>query len=253
MNALNGYKTYLVAAIAIAAAGVLANLGSLDPESAATIITTALLACGLRHGLSTEIGKAVAQTAHDYRKPTLNILFAAIMIGICFASTGCANPTHTSLTDDANVSQLDDKEQGRYRVDEKGNPSIDLATKTAPPTMFQTDKQGIWGGTTAQGAILNVPSFGQIWTPNDSSMDGVKIFGPEGQLVFSADRLTINASEQARVWAEQIGTVVESSTAKTQIEATRYIESLKASGEITADVAEILAQLWVPTFPESAD
>jgi len=53
MAALNGFKTYIVAALGVAAAAYGYETGALDPSQALQAIITALGLSTLRHGIAT--------------------------------------------------------------------------------------------------------------------------------------------------------------------------------------------------------
>jgi len=142
---------------------------------------------------------------------------------------GCANTTHGTLTDESNASEFREVDQGRYRVDDNGAPAMDLLTHSGPPTMTQADADGFWNATTGEGAVINLPNFGQVWTPNDTTMTNVEIFDPEGRPVFSADKLDVNVSNQAAIWAAQVGVITRAAENMTEIEYKRYVESLEAA------------------------
>lgn len=173
------------------------------------------------------------------------VVWALILVA---ALGGCANPTGVRLDDDANASRFTATNQARHRTTADG-PVMDISTLSAPPTTFQLDDQGVWAQTTGQGATLNLPGFGQVWTPNDAVMKGVQIFGPDGKAIFAADELSINVSDQAALWAAQLSTVVQATQGMTQTEANRYVASLEQAGKIATEVAALARDIYIPRLP----
>jgi hypothetical protein len=176
-------------------------------------------------------------------------LMCVVLLAVMLMATGC---THNQLdvapdgrisqaTSTANVSRLN------------GEGEQQAAYHGLAPTLLKQDIEGNWVNMPGPVGILSyVPSTGQVYviSPKDAVMTGVK-FTPQpapGQPAFEAATISMNLSEPLKQHVAAYVTAMQSLVGMTQVEATARIEQMKAAGEITADVANLLLTLFVPTL-----
>lgn len=179
---------------------------------------------------------------------------AAMLITLTLTA-GCANVQGVRLTDDGNEAALTATNQGRLHL-EAGpdgtltSPRIDLTSQTSPPTLVWVDQDGIVSGTTAVGGIVALGDIGQIWSPGDVEIADITVTtDANGTPTLKATGIKVNTSNQAAIWAAQISVVVAATESMSRIEADRYVASLEAAGKITAEVAQVVRDIYIPRLP----
>jgi hypothetical protein len=89
---LAGYKTYVTAAVAIFTAWCAVLTGDLAVKEAVTASFGALLAAGIRHGISTAAGKPVELKAREGLKQPPTLLLFILLGALALTLSACTAP-----------------------------------------------------------------------------------------------------------------------------------------------------------------
>ncbi|MBN2584871.1 MAG: hypothetical protein JXL80_17535 [Planctomycetes bacterium] len=170
----------------------------------------------------------------------------------CAIVSGCATHNQLDIAQDGTIAQ-DTSTANVSRMDAEGGQ---VATNLGlGPTLLKQDAEGNWVNTPGPVGVLSyVPATGQFYliSPQDAELEGVQ-FTPnpsEGQPSLKVDKMKFNLSEPLKQAVTAFAQAATSLQGMTQIEATARVEQMKAAGEITSDVANLLLSLIVPTLTQ---
>jgi hypothetical protein len=158
---------------------------------------------------------------------------------------GCANPTSTRMTD-GGIETISKATNSARMIDEAGQWQADYVGYT--PTQAVIDSTGgVDIQTAGIGTAMNLLGKLNLWTGRDVDMAGVEVgLTPDGVMSFKADRFTATSSTVVKAYDTQLQAIATAIKDMTQAEATRYVDSLVAAGDITNAVADVAMQSLIP-------
>ena len=178
---------------------------------------------------------------------TVRILLVLMLLAV----VGCTH-NQTELDADGDIRQITSSgNTSRIGVD----GTQQAANLGVGPALAKIDNTGIWTNMPGPVGLLAVNSKTGDWymaSPKNVIMTGVE-FTPQpepGQAAFKAATLSMNLSEPVK---EQVAAYVQAALSlegMTKTEAEARVEQMRIAREITADIAEMLIRLFIPTLPD---